>query len=136
VIRSQCGMATGEYQTELVVAHRTILPRVRDFLTARVGRDDLLVELPASGQTSMIIDCTVAGGRNNPACRVRGSAIAWPPIARNSERVLDGIFSQRDVAENSDQRRNGLSVHFAKHTIDLCHAPMASNSTRHPSVTP
>jgi hypothetical protein len=128
-------VATGEYQSELVVAHGTIVSRVSDFLAARIGRDDLLVELPASGQASMIIDCTITGSRNDPSRRVWGSAIAWPPIARNNERVLDGVLSQRDVTEEPDQRRNGLSVHFAEHTLDLCRASMTSNSASHPSVT-
>jgi hypothetical protein len=83
----------------------------------------------------MIIDRTISGGRDDPSRRVWGSAIAWPPITRNNERVLDGILSQRDVTKESHQRRNSLAVHFAEHTLDLCRIAMISNGARHPSVT-
>ena len=83
----------------------------------------------------MSIDCTVAGGRDDPSRRVRGSAITWPSIARNNERVLDGILGHSDVAKDSYQGRNGLAIRLSEHALNLGRISMTRNGARHPSVT-
>ena len=77
------------------------------------------MELPASGRTAEVIDRTVSCGRNDPPRRVGRDAVAPPPVDGHDERVLDGVFGERDVAEDADQRCHRLAVHLAEHALDV-----------------
>ena len=52
------------------------------------------------------VDGTVAGGRGDPTAGVGRHAGLRPPLARNEERLLDHLFGDVDVAEETDQGGN------------------------------
>ena len=57
----------------------------------------------AGGLASQTVDRAVAGGRRDPAAGVRRQTGLGPPFTRNDERVLDHLFGEVDVAEETDQ---------------------------------
>src|SRR2546425_590840 len=133
VLRSQRRMAASEDQPKLVVTHGSVLCPV---LSARAGRcacdrTKLSVELPAPGRTAKIIDRTISCGRNDPPCRVGWDAVAPPPVACHNERLLNGVFGKRDVAEDTDQRRHRLAVHLTEYALNTGRLSMGGDGTGH-----
>src|SRR5215207_8696383 len=77
------------------------------------------MELTAPRRATQRIDRTVSCSRNDPSGRVGRDARAAPPIAGHGERVLDGVFGERDVAEDPNQRCHRLAVHVAEHALNF-----------------
>jgi hypothetical protein len=71
----------------------------------------------AAGRTTEIIDRTVSGGGNDPPRRVGRYAVDPPPVGCDREGFLHRIFSERDVAEDPDQRCYRLAVHLAERAL-------------------
>ena len=72
-------------------------------LVALVEQRGLGVAVIAGRLTAQAVDGAVAGGRGDPAARVRRQPGRRPPLARDDERLLDHLFGDVDVAEETDQ---------------------------------
>ena len=120
MLRSQRRMAAREDQSELVVPHGSFRLAVLSGRVVSCPSDctKLFKQLPSPGRTAEVVDRTVAGGRNDPPCRVGWDAAGPPPVAGDDERVLDGVLGKADVAEDADQRRHRLPVRLAEHPLD------------------
>ena len=72
-------------------------------LGALVEERGLGVAVIAGCLAAQAVDGAVAGGRGDPAARVRRQSGRRPPLARDDERLLDHLFGDVDVAEETDQ---------------------------------
>jgi hypothetical protein len=57
-------------------------------------------ERPLPAQT---VDRAVARSRDQPGAGIVGEAVAGPPLGGNRERLLGGLLSEIEVAEEADQ---------------------------------
>ena len=83
-----------------------------------------LVTLLAAGLASDPVDRPVAGGRGDPASRVRGDAVDGPAFGGDRERFGDGVLGQVDVAEDPDQRcghRSGFAPEHGDQVVSHPH---------------
>src|SRR6266545_7282117 len=135
--RSQRRMAAREDQSELVITHRpTHFPVVARTARCACDGSDLFMKLPTARRAAQLIDCAVSCGRNDPPRRVGRDAVAPPPVACHDERFLHGVFSQRDVAEDADQRCYRLAGYLAEHTLNTGRFPMGGDGRGHASTRP
>src|SRR3990172_33662 len=57
----------------------------------------------ASWSPAKCVDGLEAAGRNQPGARVGGNTLAWPLLHRHSERVVQRILGQVEIAQQSYQ---------------------------------
>src|SRR5439155_7021614 len=109
-----------EDQAELVVLHGSLdFPTLDAGLARRVHhRTELFVQLPAPGRPAKVVDGLVPSGGHDPSRRVGWDAAPRPVVAGHDECLLDRVFGERDVAEDPDQRRDGLSIRLAEDAVD------------------
>ena len=137
MLRSQRRMAAGEDESELVVAHRpALVPVVVGAARCACGSSELFMEFLAPCRTAEAIDRTVSCGGNDPPRRVGRDAAAPPPINGHDERVLNGVFGERDVAEDAYQGCHRLAVHLAEHALNVGRFPMGGDSLVHAFTRP
>ena len=98
--RGERRVTAGEDEAEPVVFH--VAHRLGR-LVAFVEQRGLGVAVMAGCLTAQAVDGAVAGGGGDPAARVRRQPGRRPPLARNQERLLDHLFGDVDVAEETDQ---------------------------------
>ena len=67
---------------------------------------------------SNAIDGLVPRGRRDPGARVVGHAAQRPLLKGDDERFLDGLFSQVEVAEDADERRDRPPRLVAEQAVD------------------
>src|SRR3990172_8643239 len=121
-------MATGKDESELVVTHGSVLfPVVAGARRCAGDRTELFMQLSATGRAAKGVDGTVPRGRNDPPRRVGWDTVAPPPVACHNERLLDGVFGKRDVAEDTGQRRHRLAVHLTEYALDTGRLPMGGD---------
>ena len=93
-------MTAREDEAEPVVLH---VAHQIDRLIALVEQRGLRMTVVADALTAEAIDGAIASGRGDPAARIRRKSGGRPPLARNEERLLDHLFGDVDVAEETDQ---------------------------------
>src|SRR5579862_846318 len=79
-----------------------------------------MLTLCARGFPAQTIQCFVARGRDEPACRRRWNAVTRPLGKGDCERFLHGLFRERNVAEQAGEHRHATSVFAAKDCFYLC----------------
>src|SRR3970040_2102046 len=108
-------MATGKDESELVVTHGSVLfPVVAGARRCAGDRTQLFMQLVGA----------VPRVRTEPPRRVGWDTVAPPPVACHNERLLDGVFGKRDVAEDAGQRRHRLAVHLTEYALDTGRLPL------------
>src|SRR5437763_8673731 len=68
--------------------------------------------------------------------RVGWHAVLPPSVACNDERFLHGVFGERDVAEETDQRRHRPAVRLAEHPFDGGHFCTSGDDGSHAWTRP
>ena len=116
--RRECRVAAREDQPKPVVLHGSHLPGRTRIVFLRQEHRDLPEELTSTRLAPLTIDGQVAGGRRDPAARVRREAVARPLVQGDGERFLDRILGGVDVTEGSDEGRHRPPVLLAKNPAD------------------
>ena len=100
--RRERRVTAGEDESEPVVVHvaHRLGPGSSSASRRQRGLD---VAVMARRLTTQAIDRTVAGRRGDPAAGIRRQPVRRPPLARDHERVLDRLFGDVDVTEETDQ---------------------------------
>ena len=101
-VRGQRRVAAREDQPQPVVLHG---PDRFGWFVALVEERRLGVSVMAGCLTPEPVDGTVAGRRRDPRTGVRRQSGLRPPLRRHDERLLDRLFGDVDVAEETDQGR-------------------------------
>src|SRR3990172_7774978 len=91
------------------------------------------MELPAPCRAAEAIDGTVSCGGHDPPRRVGRDTAGSPSVNGYDERVLDGVFCKRDVAEDAYQGCDRLAVHLTEHALGF---PMGGDSSVHDFTRP
>src|SRR6202043_1101325 len=113
--RRERGMAAGEDQAELIVAHRALLRR----LAAGVQQRGLGMPVRARCLAPEAVDRAVARGGDDPSRRAGRQSGRRPPFHRCREGVLDGLLGNIDVAEDPDQDGHRATVLLAEYMFNL-----------------
>ena len=65
------------------------------------------------------VDGSVARRRNDPPSRIGWDPVARPPLASHHEGILDRVFSETYVAEDTHQGCDSLAVGLTEDLFDL-----------------
>src|SRR5207247_11258743 len=65
------------------------------------------------------IDAAIAGGRRDPAARIRRQAVTWPSGERDRERLLNRILGDVDVPEGADQGCDRAAELLTEYPADI-----------------
>src|SRR3984893_12118157 len=114
-VRRERGVAAGEDQAELIVAHSALLRR----LAAGVQPRGRAVPSPAGPLAPEALARAVASGGNDPSRRAGRQSGRRPPLHRCRERVLDGLLGNVDVAEDPNKDGDGSTVLLAEYMFNL-----------------
>jgi len=87
----------------------------------RLARERLLAPDP--------VDRAVARRRDDPRARVRGRAVARPPLQRNREGILHRILGEVEIAEDAAQNRDAARTFVTEGAGDVVYAPAPVRST-------
>ena len=96
-------VAAGEDEAEAVVVHACIRVGELVWLVRLVEERGLGMAVVAGGLAAQPVDGAVAGGGGDPPAGVGRQPLLRPPLARDDERLLDHLFGDVDVAEETDQ---------------------------------
>src|SRR5581483_12403163 len=64
------------------------------------------------------VDRAVPGHRHEPAGRIAGHAVPWPPLEGDGDSLLKGVLGEVEVAEDADQGREDASVLLAEELLE------------------
>jgi hypothetical protein len=116
------GVTAREDQAQLVVAHGTLLielvvPIVR--FVCRLQSRRLRIAVLPGGLPPDSVDGPVAGGGDDPPRRAGWDSGGWPPLHRHREGILDRVFGDVDVTEDTDEHCHRPPVLLAEDPSDL-----------------
>jgi hypothetical protein len=74
--------------------------------------------VPQSSATAQPVDGPIARRRRDPRARVVRDTADRPGLERRDERLLDGLLGQVEVAEDTDERRDGSPRLVSEQAID------------------
>lgn len=105
-VRHERRMAAREDQPQPIVRHGFLL-------VYRLGyrlHSDVPEELALARVAPQPVKCAVAGSRRDPASRIERQSIRRPPLQCHSERFLNRVLGEVDIAEDPDQRRTSIGT--------------------------
>src|SRR5262252_2671263 len=99
-------MAAREDQAKLIIPDGELLRR----LVVCTQQSRLEVPLTPGCLSAKPIDSAIPSGHDDPTLRAWREPSVWPELQRRRERVSDGIFGELDIAERSNEDRDGTPV--------------------------
>jgi hypothetical protein len=114
-------MAARKDQLEALVGNRGVLVVGELLCTCeqlRLACERLLAPDP--------VDRAVARRRDDPRARVRGRAVARPPLERDRERVLHRVLGEIEIAEDAAENCDAASTLVTEGAGDVVYAPAST----------
>jgi hypothetical protein len=128
-VQRERGVTTGEHQAKTIVLHAELLSFVAEALLDGGFERERLQPALLHRSMAHVVDRLVARRRDEPARRVLRRTVCAPLLEGGDERLVCDLFSQGEITQHADQRRDDAAELLPIHASELGLRRHAGHST-------